>query len=119
MIDYNKCFDYLNSIPHESKIDGLGSEELERYLFDAYEDIAILYPHIKVTERMVVKQMLYKFEGEQQGYALLKRQGIKTHKINDVSVTFEDGIIEPFVLTLIEKQLEENKESRGMIGRLI
>ncbi|RIM87756.1 hypothetical protein BU107_07015 [Staphylococcus xylosus] len=119
MLNYDKCFKYLESIPHDAQVDDLGYEELDMYLFDAFEDIKTLYPQITITERMIVKQMLYKFEGEQQGYAALKRQGVKTQKINDASITFNDGIIDPFVLTLIEKQLEEDKKSRGMIGRLI
>lgn len=117
MLDTEKVIEYIKKIPSNPLLEGMGTQELEQNIFDSYEDINSLYPKVIISERMIVKQMLYKLEGESNGYAMLKRQGVETQKINDASVTMSDNLLDPYVLFLINQQLQT--KSVGHIGRLI
>lgn len=117
MLNIDKVKNYINEMPPIELLDDINGDILEKYIFDAYEDIHSLYPKVIISERMIVKQMLYKLEGESNGYAMLKRQGVETQKINDVSVTMSDNLLDPYVLFLINQQLQT--KSVGHIGRLI
>ncbi|MCJ0907704.1 hypothetical protein MTW84_00660 [Mammaliicoccus sciuri] len=117
MLDTEKVIEYIEKIPFNPLLEGMGPQELEQNIFDSYEDIHSLYPKVIISERMIVKQMLYKLEGESNGYAMLKRQGVETQKINDASVTMSDNLLDPYVLFLINQQLQT--KSVGHIGRLI
>lgn len=117
MLNMDEVLEYIDKLPSNSLIEGLDQNALKQNVFDAYEDIHSLYPTINITERMIVKQMLYKLEGENNGYAMLKRQGVQSQKINDASVTLSKQILDPYVLFLIEQQAPTS--SVGHIGRLI
>ncbi len=116
MLNIEKVLEYIEKLPSNPLLDGMETHELEQNIFDSYEDIHSLYPKVDITERMIVKQMLYKLEGESNGYAMLKRQGVETQKINDASVTMSDNLLDPYVLFLINQQLQT--KSVGHIGRL-
>ncbi|WP_323706806.1 hypothetical protein [Mammaliicoccus sciuri] len=117
MLDIQKVKKYIDEMPPNELLNGIKEDILDKHIFDAYEDIFSLYPKITISERMIVKQMLYKIEGELNGYALLKRQGVETQKINDASVTMSGNLLDPYVIFLIEQQLPP--KSVGHIGRLI
>lgn len=117
MLNIEKVRKYIDEMPPNELIDEIAENLLDKYIFDSYEDINSLYPMIDITERMIVKQLLYKLEGESNGYAMLKRQGVETQKINDASVTMSDNLLDPYVLFLINQQLQT--KSVGHIGRLI
>lgn len=117
MLDIKKVRDYIDEMPPNELINDIPEDLLDKHIFDAYEDINSLYPKIDITVRMIVKQLLYKLEGESNGYAMMKRQGVETQKINDASVTMSNSLLDPFVLFLINRQLQT--KSVGHIGRLI
>lgn len=115
-IDLKSYHDYIAQLPENKYISKVPAENVEAYIFDAYEDITTLYPMIKPTPRMIYKQLEYKLEGEQMGIDYMRRQGIETQKINDASVELKADVISPYVMDLIRSELGSNKLR---LGRLI
>lgn len=114
--ELQKYIEYLELIPRNELIENLDKEELEKSLFDAYEDILQVASDIPISPRMVVKQLIYKVENENQGYASMKRAGVKSQKINDASIEFIEGSLSPEVWDII---LLFREKSKGRVGRLI
>lgn len=107
---------YYEELPEQNITKDIPEEELKGYLFDAYEDINSRYPRLKISPRMVIKQMEFKIESEQFGVGVMQRLGIKSQKINDASVDLKHGAISPYVEELISIELGHGM---GRIGRLV
>lgn len=107
---------YYEELPEQDITKDIPEEELKGYLFDAYEDINSRYPRLKISPRMIIKQMEFKIESEQFGVGVMQRLGIKSQKINDASVELKHGAISPYVQDLISIELGHGM---GRIGRLV
>lgn len=104
--------EYLSMIPVIPEVERMNDEELEQHLYDAYEDIYTIAPTIKITPRMVIKQLEFKLTVKNQGYESMYLAGVKSQKIDDASIEFKDSMISPFVLGIIKAS------SRGRTGWL-
>jgi len=62
-------------------------------------------------------QTIYMIEGEAEEFAMFKRQGVKSMKVEDISFSFESGNISPEVITILTKAT--TKTTRAYVGRLI
>lgn|SRR5699024_79697 len=107
---------YYDELPEKVIKEEISDDELKKYLFDAYEDINSRYPRLKISPRMIIKQMEFKIESEQFGVGVMQRLGIKSQKINDASVELKHGAISPYVQELISIELGHGM---GRIGRLV
>lgn len=119
MFDKDKVLKYAKALPESKMYKDVSDEELTTLLFDAYEDIHSLYPNINISERMIAKQMIYKYEATQSGFDVYHKQGLKSRSINDASVTFKDSeysMFDPYVWRMIDAQLGRTK---GMFGTLV
>lgn len=120
MFDEIKVLKYFKKLPQYKEYADKTDEEITSLLFDAYEDIHSIYPDIKISTRMIVKQMLYKQESETSGIGFSQRHGLQSRKINDASITFSESynMFDPYVWRMIESQTGGDK-SRGLFGRLV
>lgn len=115
-LDIKKVLTYYDQLPSNDTLKALSEEELEKHIFDAYEDIHSNYPKIKISERMIIKQIEFKVEAENLGVGAMHRLGVKSQKINDASIELSHTGISPYVLELIRVELGH---SMGRIGRLV
>ena len=111
---------YFKKLPQYKDYKDKPDDEVISDLFDAYEDIYSIYPNIRITDRMIAKQMLFKKEAEQSGFGLSQRHGLTTRKINVASITFNGSynMFDPYVWRMIEAQTGGDK-TKGMYGRLV
>ncbi len=110
---------YLNkiTIPHHFPID---ESERIKVLFEALEEILDEYPTLELSPRLVVLQAFYNTEGEEEGIAMMHRQGVSDYTVKDVKAVLNRSILSPFVLRIIERMKEEqNVRSSGRVARLI
>lgn len=113
-MDFVSVDAYLNKLHGADLYTQLAQEKKEPLVFTATELLTDAFGVDKLTERIVSLQVLYMLEGEQQGYAMLKRQGITQYANKGVSATFNGSTsdIAPSVLGLIQT-------SGARVGRLI
>lgn len=99
----------------------LDENVVNQHIFAAQEevnDLLINYPKITLSARMVALQALYNIEAEEEGFGMLRRQGVKNYSVKDVSVSFDDNI-SPRLLELIRRLDEATKSNIARVGRLI
>lgn len=120
MFDDKEVLKYFKKLPQYKQYKDKSDEEITSLLFDAYENIHSIYPDIKISDRMIVKQMLFEQESEQSGVGFSQRHGLQSRKINDASITFSESynMFDPYVWRMIEAQTGEDK-TRGLFGRLV
>lgn len=120
MFDEKKVLNYFKRLPQFKEYKQENDKELISMLFDAYEDIHSVYPNINISERMIVKQMLFKQEAEKSGFGISQRHGLSSRKINDASITFSGSynMFDPYVWQAIQAQTDEDK-TRGYFGHLV
>ena len=120
MFNQDKVLNYFKALPQYQDYKSKTDSEVISLLFDAYEDIHSIYPNVKISDRMIVKQMLFKAESEQTGFGLSQRHGLASRKINDASITFSGSynMFDPYVWQMIEAQTGEGK-TKGYFGRLV
>ena len=78
---------YLTKIPTPEYYNDLSKDDATKHIFNAQEEIndaLIKYPDVELTTRMVALQALYNLEGEDEGVAMLRRQGITDYTVKDV-----------------------------------
>lgn len=119
MFDAQKVIEYFKRTPEYKKFSELSEDDLTAILFDAYEDIHSLYPSVEVSPRMIVKQMLFKKEANESGFASAQKHGLTSRKINDASITFSGSynLFDPYVWRMIEGQLDTRL--KGGFGHLV
>ena len=60
MFNQDKVLNYFKALPQYQDYKSKTDSEVVSLLFDAYEDIHSIYPNVKISDRMIVKQMLFK-----------------------------------------------------------
>lgn len=120
MFDDKEVLKYFKKLPQYKKYEDKTDDEVVSYLFDAYENIRSIYPDVKISNRMIVKQMLFEQESEQSGIGFSHRHGLQSRKINDASITLSENynMFDPYVWRMIEAQTGGDK-SKGLFGRLV
>lgn len=122
MFKENEVLDYFKALPQYQSYKDKTDKDVIALLFDAYEDINSIYPNVVISNRMIVKQMLYKAESEQSGFGISQRHGLTSRKINDASITFSGdyNMFDPYVWRMIQAQTgTEDGHTKGMYGRLV
>ncbi|EGQ3160930.1 hypothetical protein H0725_001731 [Staphylococcus pseudintermedius] len=112
---------YINNMPTTEYYKSLDENIVNQHIFAAQEevnDLLINYPKITLWARMVALQALYNIEAEEEGFGMLRRQGVKNYSVKDVSVSFDDNI-SPRLLELIRRLDEATKSNTARVGRLI
>ncbi|EGQ0325903.1 hypothetical protein ACSBDS_002167 [Staphylococcus pseudintermedius] len=112
---------YINNMPTTEYYKSLDENIVNQHIFAAQEevnDLLINYPKITLSARMVALQALYNIEAEEEGFGMLRRQGVKNYSVKDVSVSFDDNI-SPRLLELIRRLDESTKSNTARVGRLI
>lgn len=93
--------DYLSRLPNTEPFDALPAEDQDKVIFAAQELLSDLYPARLITPRVVALQTLFGIEGEDEEFARLRRQGVKSYSTKRASVTFEGGAIAPDVVGIL------------------
>lgn len=112
---------YINNMPTTEYHKSLDENVVNQHIFAAQEevnDLLINYPEITLSARMVALQALYNIEAEEEGFGMLRRQGVKNYSVKDVSVSFDDNI-NPRLLELVRRLDEATKSNIARVGRLI
>ncbi|WP_414049778.1 hypothetical protein [Macrococcus animalis] len=110
---------YLNQvkIPEYFPLD---ESEKDKALFEASLEILDEYPNLTLSPRLVVLQAFYNAEGEEEGIAMMHRQGVSDYTIKDVKAVLKRSILSPFVMRIIDRINEEEQGSAsGRVARLI
>lgn len=111
--------EYLENIPTPKAYDDLKDDDKEKYVFAAIEevnDILLNYQDVSISKRMAALQALYNVEGEDEGIAMMRRQGLKSYQVKDVTASLDTSSISPNVLAMIEAQATK---PQAKVGRLI
>lgn len=114
--------DYLSKIPTPDYYNNLNVEETEKHIFNASEeigDVLIKYPSVDITPRMIALQVLYNLEGEDEGIAMMRRQGITDYTVKDIKAVLDKDIISPNVWAIIDALNEQATNNNLRVGRLI
>lgn len=94
-------------------------EQLKKFNEASFE-ILDEYPNISLSPRMIVLQAFYNAEGEEEGVAMMHRQGIQDYTVKDVKAVLKRPFLNPFVLRIIENMNKANgKQTSGRTARLI
>ncbi|MCQ9290701.1 hypothetical protein [Staphylococcus hyicus] len=113
--------DYIDKMPTTEFYENMDEIQREQHIFNAHEevnDLLIKYPNVTINARMVALQALYNIEAEEEGIAMLRRQGIKDYTVKDVKATL-DTTINPRLLDLIESLNDSTLSKTKQVGRLI
>lgn len=118
-----EVIDYLKSLPTPVAYDELTESDKVKQIFNAHEevsDVLIPYENVKINKRMVALQTLYNIEGEEEGIAMLRRQGITDYTVKDVKAVLNKDVICPAVLALIGNlNALSQADNAYRVGRLI
>lgn len=112
---------YISKMPTTDYYESMNEKQREKHIFNAQEevnDLLIKYPNVELSSRMVALQTIYNIEAEEEGIAMLRRQGIKDYTVKDVKATL-DNSINPQLLSLIESLNESKLSNKNSVGRLI
>ena len=118
----NEVLAYLEQLPTPEYYDNLTNEKARKHVFNAYEeinDVLIQYENINPTTRMTALQTLYNLEGEDEGIAMLRRQGISDYTVKDVKTVLDKDTLSPNVFAIIDAMLNTETVNSGRVGRLI
>lgn len=118
-----EVIDYIEQLPTPSYYDELTETDKKKYIFNAMEeisDVLIKFPDINASPRMIALQTLYNLEGEEEGIAMLRRQGITDYTVKDIKAVLDKQHICPAVLSIIDAINAAKVADEGMkVGRLI
>ncbi|TDM49997.1 hypothetical protein ETI06_05855 [Macrococcoides goetzii] len=110
---------YLNNVNVPSYFP-LDENERRKALYEASLEILDEYPNLTLSPRLVVLQAFYNAEGEEEGIAMMHRQGLSDYTVKDVKAVLKRSILSPFVTRIIDRINEEEKGSAsGRVARLI
>lgn len=120
MID--DVLNYLKELPTPEYYNDLTPDMARKHIFNAYEeinDVLIQHKDITPTIRMTALQTLYNLEGEEEGIAMLRRQGVSDYTVKDVKAVLEKDPLSPNVLAIIEALTNTPENNSLRVGRLI
>lgn len=118
----DKVFEYLAQLPTSEYYDDLSSDIAGKHIFNAYEeinDVLIQHEGIEPTIRMTALQTLYNIEGEEEGIAMLRRQGVTDYTVKDIKAVLNKDALSPNVLTIINALIDNKDNNKARVGRLI
>lgn len=117
-----EVLDYLEKIPTAEYYNDLNDDLARKHIFNAHEeisDILIRYKDIKPTTRMIALQTLYNLEGEDEGIAMLRRQGVSDYTVKDIKAVLNKDVLSPNVLVIIDAMTDVPENNNAHVGRLI
>lgn len=116
----HEVIEYLSLMPVPPYLEAMAPDEKEKQVFAASEEIADVYPQIKQSPRMIALQAIYNAEAEDEGIAMMHRQGISDYTVKDVKAVLKRDNLSPYVLSLIKALPEmQDAASNGRVGWLI
>ncbi|MFC6402967.1 hypothetical protein ACFP67_14230 [Mammaliicoccus sciuri] len=122
-METQEVIDYIKQLPTPLFYDELTDTDKKKHIFNAMEeisDVLIKFPNIKASTRMIALQTLYNLEGEEEGIAMLRRQGITDYTVKDIKAVLDKQSICPSVLAIIDAINDADVVDEGMrVGRLI
>lgn len=89
-MDFASINAYLNKLYSAKAYKALTQQEQEDVVFEAVELLESHFEPSDLVEKHVAKQVLFVIEGEDEEYAKLRRNGVKSYAVKGVSVTFND-----------------------------
>ncbi|MEB7460154.1 hypothetical protein [Staphylococcus borealis] len=113
---------YLELIPTPQSYENMDIDTAKKHVFNAQEevnDVLIKYPTVDISPRMVALQTIYNLEGEEEGTAMMRRQGITDYTVKDVKAVLDKDVISPSVFAIIEALAEQQVNNNLRVGRLI
>lgn len=113
---------YLELIPTTQSYKNMDIDTAKKHVFNAQEevnDVLIKYPTVDISPRMVALQTIYNLEGEEEGTAMMRRQGITDYTVKDVKAVLDKDVISPSVFAIIEALAEQQVNNNLRVGRLI
>lgn len=120
--EIDDVLEYLKQIPTPKYYDDLTHEMTRKHVFNAYEeinDVLIQFKGIVPTKRMTALQTLYNLEGEEEGMAMLRRQGVTDYTVKDVKAVLDKDTLSPNVLAIIDAMNVVPEMNNASVGRLI
>ena len=114
--------DYMNYLrkmmDDTPEINEATDEELEKLIYKAGERIIMFYgDDIKLDERMIYLQVSYELEGESEGLAMLRRQGISEARMKEVQLKLDGAQLSPGLYLYLDTK--HDHAAGSLIGELI
>lgn len=112
-MDFTSIDAYLKQMYTSGAYTSLAVDKQPKIVFEALELLKSRFKEEQITERLAAIQILYMLVGEDNGYSMLRSQGVKSYSNKGVSATFEDdgsGIAPSIILFL--------KPRGARVGRL-
>lgn len=110
--------DYISRLPYNATFTDLTADIQDKIMFGASEMLRRRYGADAITDEMIALQSLYMAEGENEEFAMFKRQGVKTVRLDEINFTFDGNSISPEVVALVESQAGAGENS-VYFGRLL
>ena len=112
-MDFASVDAYLKKMYRAEAYTKLSPEKQSAIVFDSLELLKSEFSEDKLTDRLSAIQVLYTLEGEDQGYSMLKRQGVTQYANKGVSATFggNGSDIAPSIIAIL-------KPRRARVARL-
>lgn len=115
-MDFASIDAYLNKLYSAKAYKTLDLHDREDVVFEAQELLESHFEVADLNEKHIAKQVLFVIEGEDEEYAKLRRNGVKSYAVKGVSVTFNDLVaagVSPGVADLLLPKLS------AAVGRLV
>ena len=120
--EIDDVLEYLKKIPTPEYYNDLTPDMARKHVFNAYEeinDVLIQHNDITPTTRMTALQTLYNLEGEEEGIAMLRRQGVTDYTVKDVKAVLDKEPLSSNVLAIIDALTNTPENNSARVGRLI
>lgn len=118
----DEVLEYLEQLPTPDYYNDLDTDMARRHIFNAHEeinDVLIQHKDINPTIRMTALQTLYNLEGEEEGTAMMRRQGISDYTVKDVKAVLNKEPLSPNVVAMIDSLINTPESKSMRLGRLI
>ena len=120
--EIDDVLEYLKKIPTPEYYNDLTPDMARKHVFNAYEeinDVLVQHNDITPTTRMTALQTLYNLEGEEEGMAMLRRQGVTDYTVKDVKAVLDKDTLSSSVLAIIDALINTPENNNARVGRLI
>jgi hypothetical protein len=105
--------EYLAKLPGTDQFLALDQAEQDKWIFQATETLTDHLASRQITDRTIALQTMYEWEGDQEDFGMLKRQGVDTFSAEGLSVSFKSGSVSPKVLDIV------TRSGRAGVGSII
>lgn len=113
-MEFLEVHEYLVKLRTAADYKELERPEQESSVFEANELLKDHIPETQITKRIVALQTLFMIEGEDETFAMLRRQGVKSYSVKGISVSLEAVGIAPSVIDILYP-----KSMTASVGRLV